>query len=118
MVMLPLAAPAAVGVKVTSSVQDADGARLEPQSPAWLNGPLAEIEPICNGPLPVLASTIGRARLDVPTACCGNRSALGCTVAAGVVPLPVRDNDWLAPRLDDVSLNFSVPVALPVWAGV
>jgi ABC-type sulfate transport system permease component len=53
-VKVPLLEPAAVGVKVTLMVQEALGARLEPQGLVWEKSPLAVMLVIVRAALPVL----------------------------------------------------------------
>jgi ABC-type sulfate transport system permease component len=53
-VNVPLLEPAAVGVKMRLMVQEALGARLEPQVLVWEKSPLAVMLAIVRAALPVL----------------------------------------------------------------
>jgi hypothetical protein len=56
MVRAPVLVPVAVGLKVTLSVQEALGARLEPQVLVWEKSPLTVMLVIVRVALPVLLS--------------------------------------------------------------
>jgi hypothetical protein len=66
-VTAPVRVPAAVGLKVTLSVQLALAARLEPQVLVWEKSPLAVMLEIVRAPLPLFVSVIVSGGLVVPT---------------------------------------------------
>ena len=64
----PVREPAAVGVKVTLIVQEAVGARLDPQLLVWEKSPLAVILEIVRAAPPVLVKPIASGELAEPRA--------------------------------------------------
>jgi hypothetical protein len=67
MVIEPLRAPAAVGLKVTLIEQDVPAARLAPQVLVWEKSPLAAMPETARAALPALESVITSGLLEVPT---------------------------------------------------
>ena len=65
-VIEPVRDPLVVGVKVTLTVQEAPGARLEPQLLVWEKSPLAVMLEIVRAAPPLLAKTIAWGELAVP----------------------------------------------------
>src|SRR5689334_9782445 len=118
MATVPVAEPSATGVNVTLMLHDAPGTSAAAQVLVWLNGPVAVTPVICNGPVPLLFTVMLRAVLVVPNTCEENGRLLGVTVAAGVVPVPMRGTLWDAPMFPELSVTVSVPVIVPGAAGV
>ena len=65
-VIEPVRDPAAVGAKVTLIVQEAPGARLEPQLLVWEKSPLAVMLEIVRATAPLLVRSIASGELAVP----------------------------------------------------
>src|SRR5580704_13401314 len=105
---LALALPVADGEKVTEIVQDEPeviGAAV--QLSVSLNGAETAIAETCKGPVPVLCTVIERAELVVPIAWEENEREVGVTVAAGVVPVPLRITVCAVPAFPELSLILS-----------
>src|SRR5271169_6295027 len=81
--MDPLRDPGAVGVKVTESVQLAAADTVLPQSSVSAKSPLAAIDEIDRGELPMFLSRTVCARLVEPTVWRGYRSEDGFTTTDG-----------------------------------
>ena len=90
MVIEPLREPLAVGVKVTLIVQEALGARFEPQVFVSEKSPLAVILLMVRVPFPVLLRVTLCGLLLVPTGCAANVIEPGERLATGAAPVPAR----------------------------
>ena len=90
MVTAPVLVPAAVGLKVTLSVQLALAATLEPQVLVWEKSPLAVMLVIVRVAFPVFVRVTLWALLLVPTPCEENVNEVGERLTTGAVPVPVR----------------------------
>jgi hypothetical protein len=117
MVTTPVLVPAAVGLKVTLSVQLALAARLAPQVSVWEKSPLALMLVMLRVALPVLLRVTVRAPLLVPTGCAGKVKETGETLATGAVPVPVRLTDWVVAGLS-LSVMVNEPLLEPLAVGV
>ncbi|HYZ52078.1 MAG TPA: hypothetical protein VE733_01000, partial [Streptosporangiaceae bacterium] len=88
-VRFPEAAPAAVGVNVTLTVQDAPAAIEDPQVFVSANGPLAEIDDTLAVALPVLVTVTVLAALVDPTTWLPKDRDAGEAVSVGPEAVPV-----------------------------
>jgi hypothetical protein len=114
------AEPAAVGLKVTLTVQDALAAIDVPQVLVSANGAPAETEETVAAALPVLVTVTVCAELVEPTASLPNANEAGDAVSVALppppeeVPVPVRLTVPVVPP----ALTVKVPVRVPVAVGV
>ena len=90
-VKVPVVVPATVGLKVTSMLQEAPTATLEPHVLVWEKGPLTAMLEMVSVEVPVFSSVTAWALLLTPTAWEANVKEVGERLAAGPpVPVPVR----------------------------
>src|SRR5580658_2141749 len=101
--MEPLRVPAAVGVKVTESVQLPAADTLVAQVSVSAKSPLEVIDVIASAELPMLRSRTDCPALVVPTTCTAYCSALGLTLTAGAAVGPI------------LSTKASVPPPSTFW---
>ena len=92
MVSVPVRVPAAVGVKVTVTLQLLPAATEEVHVVVSAKSPVTVTPLFVTAVVPVLVTVTDMPALVVPVACCGNWRLLGETVtdAPAVVPVPVR----------------------------
>jgi hypothetical protein len=115
-VSVPVAAPVAVGVKVTPTLQLAPGAMLVPQVlPAIPKGPLAPTPEMVSDTPRLLVSVTDLVELVEPTAVVLKLRELADSVT-GAVPVPVRLT--ICGLLIALSAKLRVPVAPPSAVGV
>lgn len=89
-VRTPEAEPTTVGENTTAIVHEAAGSMLPLQLFVWVNGPVTATLATCSGPVPELCTVTLRTVLEVPNSCEENDKLVGDTVAAGVVPVPLK----------------------------
>ena len=89
-VRLPVRVPAAVGVNVTLTVQDAPAAMLLPQVLVWLKSPVIAIVVTGAAAVPLLVTVTAWAALDAPVATEPKPSALGLIEMLRAVVRQVR----------------------------
>jgi hypothetical protein len=120
---LPDAAPPAVGVKVSATVQFPDAAtglevaQVVPEA-AIAKGPVLAIAVKVRLALPVFVTVTVCAGLAVPTGSDGKVGGAG-KVTMGPVPVPLKLTDWVLfaiPLL--LSVMVSVPFRVPAAVGV
>jgi hypothetical protein len=117
-VTFPEAAPAAVGVNVTLTVQDAPAAIEAPQVLVDANGPVAETEDTLAAAPPVLVTvTVWAAEVE-PTAWLPKDRELGDAASVALPPELVPVPDRLTELVTPPALTVRVPVRLPVAVGV
>jgi len=116
--IVPIRAPAAVGVKVTEIVQFAAVTRLAPQVFVSAKSPEAAIEAMFNGALPVFVNVIAWTELVEPTACAAKVRLAGVKVATGtgVTPVPVSETVCGDPLASSTIVIW--PSWLPAAVGV
>ena len=113
---VPVAAPVAVGVNVTPTLQLAPAATLVPQVLVAIpKGPLTVMAENTSNPLWLLVSVTDLAELVEPTAVVLKLKDVADSVT-GALPVPVRLT--VCGLLIALSANVSVPVAAPNAAGV
>jgi hypothetical protein len=115
-VSVPVLAPVAVGVKVTSIVQLAPAATLAPHVLVCAKSPLIPMLPIVSAVLAVLLRLIACAPLLVPTNWFPNDRGLGDRVTVDATPVPVKATVCGLPLA--LSFMVSVPLLVPVAVGV
>jgi hypothetical protein len=90
-VKVPVVVPATVGLKVTSMLQEAPAATLEPHVLVWEKGPLTAMLEMVSVEVPVFSSVTAWALLLTPSAWEAKVKEVGERLAAGPpVPVPVR----------------------------
>lgn len=115
MTMLPLRAPAAVGVKVTLMVQLAAAARVAPQVVVLAKSPLMPMLAMFSVAPPLLVRVTVCAALVLPTFCEVKVSVVGLGDTPGAKPVPLRAADCTTtPLLTTVTSPVRAPLAVGV----
>jgi hypothetical protein len=120
MVNVPVRLPAAVGVKVTETVQLAPAAMLDPQVLVSAKSPEAEMELIASAAVPEFVSATVWAVLLDPTGSVLKFKLVAdiCTVRAPAVAVPSSAMVWVAPAaLSELSVNVREPEIAPAVVG-
>lgn len=112
----PVRLPTTVGLKTTLMVQLAPAATEAPQLLVWLKSPLTVTEEMEREVFPLLVSVTACPALELPSACEGNASEEGESVATAANPVPLKVTEAGAGLL--LLDNDKDPVRLPKVEGL